>query len=258
MQANAKATDYMQAIKDDNNDSMISLSGEGRSDFTKTASDGLKSANYKRRETIKKEPGYVVNFDVTGSDSIHDTSVVISSGKVVSFLINAGGSSTSSNSQPKTSPAPANTCLVVPDLKNAGITYIDEAALQPNARVFFLDLFFGPDSTNFLSDSVASSELSKAANLYNKTNSKDYMFEVEGKVHESTSSNAGVILANDRANKIKSELEKLGIPSSKITVIEVKSGVNSTDSTGSSDRSITVYLKMPGSCDSATPTNGGL
>jgi outer membrane protein OmpA-like peptidoglycan-associated protein len=109
-------------------------------------------------------------------------------------------------------------------------------------------LFFKADSTEFLSDSLAAKTLDQTSKFYASTSSKNYTFDIQGTAHEGASTSSGVKIANDRASKIKDELTKRGVPAERVNIIEPKSSDNSNDSSGSSDRSITIFIKLPADC----------
>jgi len=251
IQAQATANNFMKAMQTNDGATLKELSGESsENSLIKRGIDGLKNAKYSQRGSAEsRSDGYVVNFDVTGSDTIVDTSITVSKGKVTKLLLNTTRVRPSSPEPTSTTTSKSSSaCLTITDVTNAGVTTMTKEALFPNARIWFQSLFFKADSTEFLSDSLAAKTLDQTSKFYASTSSKNYTFDIQGTAHEGASTSSGVKIANDRASKIKDELTKRGVPAERVNIIEPKSSDNSNDSSGSSDRSITIFIKLPADC----------
>lgn len=266
IQAKAVATGFMEALRKGDSSKIKDLTGEDTSSsFFTAAESGLKNASYTIASTTKKDAGYVVNFDVSGSSAIKDTSIKVSdNNKVTAFNLNVrntvsskieGGTATVETPS-NTGQTPAVTCLTASDLKANTITSIyDDWSIKygqtsDGRGLFLTHLFFLPDSAVYKEEMTAetSSEmLAKIRDFYKANLTKDYTFSVYGFVHQATSTSAGVQLANDRSAKVKSDLIAMGIPSSKITI---GSPSNAADSTVDPDieRKIEVDLIIPSNC----------
>lgn len=242
LQARAVATSYMDAIKANDDAALKKLSGEGTSAFTTNMSEKLKGASYDITSAKSKDSSYVVNFDVKGSSSVRNATVVVKKGMVDNFIVDSQGSSTSDSSEMPTLNTTATPCLTASDLKANGITHIEDESL--GEKTFFTDLFFNADSTVYRSDNVASAELAKAAALYSSTRSKNYGFAVQGSVYQATSTAGGVQLAMERSQKVKDQLVSRGVAADKIVVLEPTNSAYDADAA----RNITVFLTVPASC----------
>lgn len=256
LQAKAVATGFMGALKTADNAKIKELSGEdATSPFFVNAEKGLKDASYSIADSTKKDTGYVINFNVTGSASVKDTTVVVKDGKVTSLLLN-----TKSKTATSTTPTASNstsTCLTAADITAAGFSYStdDESlnfAAKYNKPTYLAGLYFMPDSTSYNDDMLSPDDqhaavLDRVAKVYTNSSSKDFTYTVYGFVHETTSSAAGVQLANARAGKVKDELTTRGVPASRIT-IGTPANADTAESAADIDRKIEVDLFMPSSC----------
>lgn len=253
IQARAIASEFMGAVAKDDEATMKKLSDSGRDGITQKATTGLKGASYTIKDSTDKDNiGYVVNFDVKNSSTLTNTTVVVKSGKVTTFNINSKGASTETQAT-ATDSATASTCLTVSDLKTAGISYIDQESLDAGTRsgngTYLGELFFAPDSTNFLSDTVASSELDKFSTVYSTNKNKQFFFMVRGSVRESASTAAGTTLANQRSTKIKDQLVSRGVPAEMVKLYQPVSGTSM--SSDDIDRRIDININVS-SCSSAS------
>jgi len=252
IQARATASEFMGAVAKDDEATMKKLSDSGRDGITQKATAGLKGATYTIKDsTDKGNIGYVVNFDVKNSSTLTNTTVVVKSGKVTTFNINSKGTSTGTQGI-ATDSATASSCLTVSDLKTAGISYIDQESLDAGTRsgngTYLGELFFAPDSTNFLSDTAASSELDKFATVFSTNKNKQFFFMVRGSVRESASTTAGATLANERSVKIKNQLVSRGVPEDMVKLYQPVSGASM--SSDDIDRRIDININVS-NCNSA-------
>lgn len=243
IQARSVATEFMDAVKANDSNKIEELSGSGPDGVTQKATAGLKNASYTVKDaTYKKDVGHVVNFDVMGSDTVKDTTVIVAKSKVTTFNINSSGGEKSSETSTTT-----GACLTEGDLKSSGISYIDQSSLDSGSRsgngTYLGELFFKPDSREYLSMN-ASTEIDKLAKVYENNKSKSFFYMVRGSVRESSSTAAGIELAMQRANKIKADFVSRGVPADLVKVYQPVSGASSMGD--DVDRRIDVNINVSG------------
>lgn len=259
--ARAIATSYMDAIRDKDEAKIKSLDGEGMTPFTKHVSDGLQGATYEVTSTASTKEGYRVNFDVSGSKTITDTSVFLDNGKVAKLNLNAKSKATpdeskgsGSKSNDASTTVTTSTCLTSSGLASAGILGIDQKSLDNNAHdnngYSIESVYFKPDSIDFEYPSVENENLDKLANVYTLNKNKRFNYVLIGSVRESNSSSAGVTLANQRATVIKDGLVARGVPSDMITIAQPMNN-SSPDYDGTIFRSVDVRISLS-NCNQAS------
>ena len=257
IQARAVATNFMDAVRDDNDAKMKELSGSGSDTLTKSATAGLKGASYNISDVKNKDIGFVVNFAVKNSETLKDTTVVVKSGKVTTFNLNSTGKTTVTDTAKDTTVNPSTVkCLTVSDLQNADISYIDQEALDAGVSsgngTYLDNIYFKPDSNDTLSDFTGSAQLDKIAKVYNVNKGKTFFYMVRGSVRESSSTAAGQELANQRAAKVKNELIARGVPADMVRLYNPISGASSTSD--DIDRRIEVNINIS-ECSASAATS---
>lgn len=148
---------------------------------------------------------------------------------------------------------PAN-CLTSKDLANAGYAELDLYHDGESGLVSIEHMFFLPDSTEYKYTIIADKYLQQVADIYLQNKNKSFTLTISGKVHESTTSEVGRKLANDRANKVKNDLVAKGVPADIINIGEPTNATSgSSDST--SDRNVSIYIKPSDECRAAEKRN---
>lgn len=219
MQAQNVASSFMTAVRDDNEQLMKDLSGDGRDGITDRAHDGLSGATYTMSGTDKKDSDFNVHFDIKDSKTLTRATVVVSSGKVTNFVLNSKPDATTTSSTPMTettTTAPAAGCLTPADLKSEGFTGIDSLATNQTIESFY----FKADSSAYDDTGRANSAIDDIVGLNSKFSSKQFTLTLRGSVNESGSSAGGKQLADERANKVKSDLIAQGVTGSRIVIEE--------------------------------------
>jgi hypothetical protein len=248
----ANATKFMQALKSSDDKSIQSLSDFDANDsFIVSAKNGLKDATYKLVSSTKKDSGYVVNFDVTGSSTIKDTSVTLKDNRVATFLLNT-------RTQAADIPKPAaiessNTCLTLADAINTGESYFDDASIFNHAHeipFYYDELFFEADSTAVSYGPALDELATSVANFYKATSNKKYQFQIIGSVNEATSTSAGKTLALQRAEKIKDTFIAAGVPESKIVIASPKNETSAANP--EIYRRVNINIQTAAECDIAS------
>jgi outer membrane protein OmpA-like peptidoglycan-associated protein len=242
--ANQTASSYMQALRDSDDTKIKDLSGIDANDpFIINTKKGLKEASYKHIETIQKDSGYVVSFDVTNSASIKDTAVTVKDGKITNFLMNIRNKSktatqeasieTKQSTETAVTTPSTTACLTLPDVQGAGETiYDDNASIFDHAYdlpIYYDMLFFEPDSTVIGYEPALTELADHTAKFYKALPDKNYKFQIIGSVNESSSTEAGKTLALQRAEKIKNAMVSAGVPESKIFMDSPKNETSATD-----------------------------
>lgn len=258
MNARSIATRFMNAAQSGDDTVLNDLSGDTTSNsLLKSANEGLQNATFSVSDSKNKgSDGYVVNFKVEGSSTIKNTSVILKDNKVSTFLLNVGVSSSDATKSTDSSITTTTNskCLTVDDLKNSDITYIDKAALKTSATsnfpVYFDNLYFGADSTDFRSEDGAKSTFEKAATLYKNNSSKDYTFILKGYEHN-VGATSDMTISAQRAQKAKTAMVALGIPESRITVQDPESVSSSDPNYDEIDRKIAINILIPSTCANA-------
>lgn len=145
----------------------------------------------------------------------------------------------------------AASCLVETDLKTSGITYIVTSILKSGAEsgmsIYFADVYFNPDSLNYLSETTANKTFTDASTLYKNASKKEFTFTLQGFEHKIDGAASDMTIATQRTDKAKSQMTSLGIPESRITVLEPKVTSNSSNY-DDIDRRIEVGLRIPSTC----------
>lgn len=259
VQARAVATGFMNAVKADDKGTLKRLSGVTSDDsLVKSAHEGLKNATYSVSDTKNKgADGYVVNFKVESSSTLKNTSVIVKNNKVSTFLLNVGVASSDQNatddSKDTANTELSSTCLTESNLRASDAGYIDAVALKAGAQsgspIYFDELYFNPDSLNYVSESAANSSFTRAAALYKNASKKEYTYTLKGFQHEVGTGTSDASVAAQRAQKAKAQMTALGIPESRITILEPE--VKSNTDYDEIDRRIDLGLLIPSRCEAA-------
>ena len=253
LQANAKATAFMEAVKKNDEKAMQDLSGTGRDGLTDKLNAALKTGSYKHANTDKKDKSYVVHFDVSGSDAVKDAVIVVENKMVSNLLLNTKGGTTTAVSE-KTAPAATATgCLTVADLKAAtdGSTNIESLDIPQTLGGFY----FKADSTDYDPGYLNEFSLKQIGKIFAATKDKTFTYIIRGSVNDENSSAANDKLANDRAAKVKADLVAKGVDAGRIVTEAPDHGSISTDSVAY--RTVLARVAVPSNCGGQTDTTTG-
>lgn len=168
------------------------------------------------------------------------------------LLVRSGSSSASQPAadsvySTEIAPSPSG-CLMAADLKKNGISYIDQESLDGEANAFLSNIFFKPDTAEYLDSTAAEKEIVTTATLFKGTAGNTYNFEVIGAVRQDTQNSASKALATQRATKVKEALVAAGVDAGRIIIGTPTNSAAATDASGNSDRSVTIYIAQPGDC----------
>lgn len=159
--------------------------------------------------------------------------------------------SSQTNESNNTTNTLASTCLMVSDLKDSGITYIEAVSLKSGANsgmpIYYDNLYFVANSTDYLSESAATESFNTAATLYKNAAKKEFTYTLKGYEHQIDGSTSDLSMATQRANKAKAQMVSLGIPESRITVLDPEVTSNDSDY-NDIDRKIEIGILIPSSC----------
>lgn len=159
-----------------------------------------------RTELQKQDGKWVVSGLVTGGPNL---------------AVKAQSGSTDAEDQPASSSSPS-ACLVQSDFdvwyKAAYGKTATESGFnfQKPDNMFTTNVKFKADSVEYDNPQVFNNMLSNVADLAKSVSGKEFTIRLEGSV--ATTSAADLDFATQRAEKIKAELVKLGVPASKISV----------------------------------------
>lgn len=245
IQANAKATAFMEAVKKNDEKAMQDLSGSGRDGITDKLHAALKTATYKHTDTNKKDKTYVVKFDVAGSEAVQDTAIVVESGKVTNLLINtkrgAVATTTEVETQTETSTAAAGACLSVDDLRAVGTTNIDTLAIPQTLANFY----FKADSTEYDSTRANDFSLRDVGRNVKTYDDRQFTLTATGFVNDANASAANSKLANERAAKVKADLVNSGVNANRIVIGTPDNGTSADPEVY---RTVVVKISVPSNC----------
>ncbi len=242
MQAQNVASSFMAAVRDNNEQQMKDLSGDGRDGVTDRAHDGLSGASYTLKNTDKKDNDFNVHFDIKDSKTLTGATVVVSAGKVTNFVLNSKPSDATSTTPTSTPQTPAVVgCLTPSDLKSEGFTGIDSLATNQTIESFY----FKPDSSAYDDIGLANSAIDDIVGLNSKFSSKQFTLTLRGSVNQDSPSADGDKLSSDRANKVKADLIAKGVTASRIIIDQPTYGTM-----GNQEAYRTVTLFISATCDS--------
>ncbi len=139
-------------------------------------------------------------------------------------------------------------CLTSADFRKAGYGYMEDGHFILAKGKFSLNgIFFNPDATQYTYENAVGSEFAKLGELYKSNSHKEFSIDLVGQTHEASSTSEGSKLALERANKVKQDLIKQGIPGDKIIVSDpTVSNYGSNDNTA--DRNVRIYIVAPQEC----------
>lgn len=110
--------------------------------------------------------------------------------------------------------------------------------------------FFNPDSTEYDFGDVTNDRIQKVADWYKNNSTKKFTINLKGKVYESSTTQQGLKLSNQRAEKIKSDLVSRGV-SADVIVIDEPQKSSATYGDGS-ERNVDLSILSPATCDSGS------
>lgn len=236
IQAQNIATNFMSAVRDNNEQQMKDLSGDGRDGVTDRAHDGLSGAAYTLKNTDKKDNDFNVHFDIKDSKTLTGATVVVSAGKVTNFVLTSKSSDSMTTAPDSTTQTPTSTgCLTPSDLQSEGFTGIDSLATKQTIKSFY----FKPDSSAYDDDGLASFAIKDIAGLNSKFSSRQFTLTLRGSVNQDNQSADGDKLSSDRANKVKNDLIAKGVAASRIVIDQPTYG---TMSNQEAYRTVTLFI----------------
>lgn len=121
------------------------------------------------------------------------------------------------------------------DLFEGGRTYVGDT------------YFFQPDSTTYTYPDQTAKYTQQVADWFANNKTKNFTIRLSGKVHESGTTQSGITLSNQRAQKIKDELVSKGVTASMI-VIDPPQESSATYNDGS-ERNVDLSLLSPKGCE---------
>ena len=235
IQAQNIATSFMSAVRDNNEQQMKDLSGDGRDGVTDRAHVGLSGATYSLKNTDKKESDFNVHFDIKDSKTLTGATVVVSAGKVTNFVLTSKSSDLTTTTQDSVTQTPTTGCLTTSDLQTEGFTGIDSLATNQTIKSFY----FKADSSAYDDDGLASFAIKDIASLSSKFSSKQFTLTLRGSVNQDNQSADGDKLSSDRANKVKNDLIAKGVAASRIVIDQPTYG---TMSNQEAYRTVTLFI----------------
>ncbi|MEO6761777.1 MAG: hypothetical protein ABI220_05435 [Candidatus Saccharimonadales bacterium] len=269
-QAQAKhlSSSFMSAITSGDVDQAVKVSGDSSNkDFLQSASSKVHGAYAMTDSTYKDGKGYYL-YSLSGAQTNYArTSVAKQDGKlqITSFVYDTSqlklipdSTSMKAPTPSKIAPKPtakAVNCLVPADygVLTGGTNTIVHTATTP----YIGNVHFLSDSLSY-SDSTQPDLLEPFGDFYKSNPAKDYVFHLYGSV--ATSASSDKTFANQRAQKVESDLEALGVPATKIMIdtpqnVDDQGGASSA--TAAQTARVVVISIVPGcSPDSTTSPTG--
>ena len=272
IQAKSRATDFMQAITAQDVTKALTFVQNGGDDedkvFLEAASAKVKG-DFSFKDGKRLEDKYYALFNLTGGEYKYARTEMINvSGKwyLDGFyydtqelkLISGGSTSTAdkptanktADELPTTPVATTSSgaCLVDSDLNS--LFPFNEAIgsdLYEGGRMYNVETyFFQPDSTTYQYKEITEESLQEIADFYGNNKTKQFTINLSGKVYENGTTDSGLALSNQRAQKIKDELVARGVSSSLI-IIDAPQEASATYGDGS-ERNVDLIVTSPASC----------
>lgn len=261
-EAYSTASKFYEYSLDNNTSKLASLyDDDSAKDFVNNAASKVDKSCTVDKTSYKELSTSPLKVRVNGNctDGVKDWTFELtrpeggSSWMLTGIVYNSTGTTASASSSPKSTASPSDKSDSLACLVPSDAVHFTSVAIIDVYEFFYADsFFFTADSTSYQYADQAQTKIAKFADFYEKNSGKAFTYVLRGSVNEETQSDAGKALAQQRADLIKNELMKLGVPSNRIEIGEPRSVANQYIVAAS--RNVDITVRADTDCGASAPT----